>query len=158
MPASDDGDDFVGIGDPLEGFGMGIVIFEEAIDRGLKVGDGSEDAAFEAALGEGGEEALDGVEPGGRCRREVEGPARMARDPLPHGGMLVGGVVDEDGVDGLAGGNLALDGVADGDEAAIAAVFENFRQAAFAIRRYARKATGKRLNDYIAKALPIRCI
>ena len=68
MPASDGGDDFVGIGDPLEGFGMGVVIVEEAIDRGLKVGHGSEDAAFEAAFGEDCEEALDGVEPGGRGR------------------------------------------------------------------------------------------
>jgi hypothetical protein len=84
MPASHGGDDFVGIGDPLEGFGMGVVIVEEAIDRGLKVGHGSEDAAFEAAFGEDCEEALDGVEPGGRGRGEVEGPAWMARDPLPH--------------------------------------------------------------------------
>jgi hypothetical protein len=106
MPASDGGDDFVGIGDPVEGFRMGIVVFEEAIDRGLKVGDGSEGAAFEATLGEGGEEALDGVEPGGRGRREVEDPARMVRDPLPRGGVLVGGAVVENGVDGLAGGRL----------------------------------------------------
>jgi hypothetical protein len=35
------------------------------------------DAALETALGEGREEALDGVEPGGRGRREVECPARM---------------------------------------------------------------------------------
>ena len=48
------------------------MIFEEAIDRGLEVGNGSEDAAFEAALCEGGEEALDGIKPGGRCRREME--------------------------------------------------------------------------------------
>jgi hypothetical protein len=30
MPTSDGGDDFVGIGDPLEGFGMGVVIVEES--------------------------------------------------------------------------------------------------------------------------------
>jgi hypothetical protein len=35
---------------------MGVVIFEETIDCGLKVGDGSEDAAFETALCEGCEE------------------------------------------------------------------------------------------------------
>ena len=33
----------------------------------------------------------------------------MAREPLAHGRMLVGGLVVEDRVDGLAGGNGALD-------------------------------------------------
>jgi hypothetical protein len=33
----------------------------------------------------------------------------MARVPLPHGGMLVGGVIIDDRVDGFASGNLALD-------------------------------------------------
>jgi hypothetical protein len=51
MPSFDGGDDFVGIGDPLEGLRVGVVIIEEAIDGGLEVGDGSEDAALEAALG-----------------------------------------------------------------------------------------------------------
>jgi len=85
MPAPDVGDDFVGIGDPLEGLGVGVVIIEEAVDGGLEVGDGSEDAALEAALGQDGEEALDCVE--ARCGggREVERPARMARQPSPHG-------------------------------------------------------------------------
>jgi hypothetical protein len=40
----------------------------------------------------------------------------MTRKPSPHGGMLVGGVIVEDGVDRLAGGNLALDGVEEADE------------------------------------------
>jgi hypothetical protein len=35
---------------------MGVVIVEEAIDRGLEVGDGLEDSAFEAALRQGREE------------------------------------------------------------------------------------------------------
>ena len=45
MPSSDGGDDFVGIGDPLEGLRLGVVIVEETIDGGLKVGDGSKHAA-----------------------------------------------------------------------------------------------------------------
>ena len=53
MPAPDGGDDFVGIRGLLEGLGAGIVIIEEAVDSGLEVGDGSEDAALEAALGQG---------------------------------------------------------------------------------------------------------
>jgi len=31
MPPPDCGDDFVGIGDPLEWFGLGVVVIEEAI-------------------------------------------------------------------------------------------------------------------------------
>ena len=48
MPAPDGGDDFVGIGDPLEGLGLGVVVFEEPVDRRLEVDDGSEDAALPA--------------------------------------------------------------------------------------------------------------
>jgi hypothetical protein len=116
MPSFDGGDNFVWIGDPFEGFGMGVVIVEEAIDRGLEVGDGSEDSAFEAAFGEGCEETLNGVEPGGRGRREVEGPSRIARQPLAHDRMLVSSVIVEDGVDGLARGDLALNGVEKANE------------------------------------------
>ena len=64
MPALDGGDDFVGIGGPDEGLGVVVVLGEEAVDGGLQVDDGVEDAALEAPLGELGEEALDGVEPG----------------------------------------------------------------------------------------------
>ena len=39
-----------------------------------------------------GEEPLDDVEPRAGCRREVERPARMARQPSPDLRMLVGGV------------------------------------------------------------------
>jgi hypothetical protein len=51
MSASDGGDDLVGIGDPMEGIWLGVMIVEEAVDGGLEIGDGSEHAAFEAALG-----------------------------------------------------------------------------------------------------------
>ena len=40
----------------------------------------------------------------------------MARQPCPHGGVLVGGVVVEDDVDDLADRNLPLDGVEEADE------------------------------------------
>src|SRR5579872_6655145 len=40
----------------------------------------------------------------------------MARQPLPHGGMLMGGVIVEDRMDGLACRDLALDGVEKADE------------------------------------------
>ncbi len=73
MPSSDCGDYFIGIGGPGEGLRFGIVFENEAIDGGLQVDHGHEDAALQAALGELGEEALDGVEPGSRSRGEVEG-------------------------------------------------------------------------------------
>ena len=76
----------------------------------------SEDAALQSALGQLGEEALDGVEPGARGRGEVEGEARVAGEPLAHLRMLVGGVVVEDHVDELSGRNLRLDGVEEADE------------------------------------------
>jgi hypothetical protein len=117
MPTFDGVDDFVWIGDPLEGFGVGIVIVEEAIDRGLQVGDGSEDATLEATLAQGREEALDGIEPRGRSGGEVECPAGMTRQPFADLGMLVDGIVVEDRMDdGLTGGNGALDSIEEADE------------------------------------------
>jgi hypothetical protein len=44
----------------LSGVGLG----EEAVEGGLEVDDGAEDAAFQAAPGQPGEEALDRIEPG----------------------------------------------------------------------------------------------
>ena len=58
MPASDRGDDFVGVGDPLERLGLGVVIFQEAVDRSLEIDQRVEGAALWAD-GWGGEEGLD---------------------------------------------------------------------------------------------------
>jgi hypothetical protein len=59
MPTIGGGDDFVWIGGPDEGLWL-------LVDGGLEIDDAFEDAAFEAPLGEDGEETLDGVEPTGR--------------------------------------------------------------------------------------------
>ena len=75
VPAPDGGDDFVGIGGPDEGLGHLVGLVDEAVDGGLEIDDGAEDAAFQSALGQLGEEAFDGVEPGARGRGEVEGEA-----------------------------------------------------------------------------------
>ena len=48
--------------------------------------------------------------------REVEGPARMAAEPCANLGMLVGGVVVDDGVDELCRPGPRLDGVEKADE------------------------------------------
>ena len=115
MPASDGLDNFVGIGSPCEGFRFGVVFDDEAIDSCLQVDDRQEDAAFQSPLCELGEEALDGVEPGCRCGREVECPAGMPCQPLAHLRVSVGGVVVDDGVDLLSRRHLRFDGVEEAD-------------------------------------------
>ena len=89
---------------------------EEAVDGRLKIDERMEDAAFEAAVGQPGEEALDGIEPGTRCWRKVKGEARVPLEPLADLGMLVGGIVDEDYLDRLAGGDARFDQIEEADE------------------------------------------
>src|SRR5271168_1338719 len=67
------------------GFGFVIVLLEVAVDGGLEIGNRAEDAASDALAGDFREEVFDGVEPGPRCRGEMEDPARVA-----HGGALEG--------------------------------------------------------------------
>jgi hypothetical protein len=55
VPASDGGDDFVGIGSPHEGLGVVIGFLKETVDGGLEINDRSENPAFEAAPGQLGE-------------------------------------------------------------------------------------------------------
>jgi hypothetical protein len=116
VPAIDGGDDFIWVGGPDEGLGFVVGLGDEAVDGGLEFGDGAEDAAFEAAPGELGEEALDGIEPGAGSRGEVEDEARMAGESGLDLRMLVGGVVVDDDMDDLAGGDLGFDGVEKADE------------------------------------------
>ena len=56
-------------GGPGKGFGGSVVVANVAGDGVLKLSDGAEDAASQAATRQGGEEALDGVQPRPRCRR-----------------------------------------------------------------------------------------
>lgn len=46
----------------------------------------------------------------------MEGEALMAVEPGAHLGMLVGGIIVEDDVDGLVGRHLGVDGVEKADE------------------------------------------
>ena len=89
---------------------------EETIDGGLEVGDVIEGAALEAALGQGGEESLDGVEPGGRGRGEVETSSA-------DGARAIGARPDACGRHSCRGSrgpscyrNLPLDGVEEADK------------------------------------------
>lgn len=92
------------------------MLVDVAVDGGLKIDDGSEDAAADAPAGEDGEEALDGIEPGGRGGREVEGPSRVPRQPGAGLGMFVGPVVVKNDMDDLSSRDLALDRVQEADE------------------------------------------
>jgi len=100
-------DDAVGIGGPDEGFGFSIVLAEIAVDRGVQVDERVEGAALQAPAGERGDESLDRIGSGAGGGREVKRPARVSGKPGAHLGMLVGGVVVEDGVDELAAGTAA---------------------------------------------------
>ena len=102
VPTVDGGEDAVGVGGPDEGLGIVVGLVDEAVDGGLEVDDGAEHAASEPAPGQLGEEALDAVEPGRRGGREVKNEPGVALQPIHDLGMLVGGIVVEDDMDGLA--------------------------------------------------------
>ena len=111
VPSFDGGDDFVWISGPVEGLRLLVVLFEEAINGGLEIGDGSEHASLQSPLCKYCEKSLDGVEPGRRSWSEVESPAGVASKPLAHLGMFVRCIIVDDGVDYLSRRNLLLDGV-----------------------------------------------
>ena len=69
MPSFDGGDDFVWISGPVEGLRLLVVLFEEAINGGLEIGDGSEYASLQSPLREYCEKSLDGV--AGPCCRDA---------------------------------------------------------------------------------------
>jgi hypothetical protein len=95
----------------------------------------AENAAAETLPRHLGEEVLHRIEPGRRGRDEVEGPARMARQPGQYLGMLVGSVVVEDDVDRLVGGNLRLDSVEKADEFTPGGRLEGWTIPSFAVFR-----------------------
>src|SRR5450759_2401787 len=94
----------------------GIGFSEVSVDGGLEVGDAFEDAALQSLPGQFGEEALDGVEPGGRGRGEVEMEPGVPFEPGQHLGMLVRGVVVDDQMELAPGRGLAVDLVEKADE------------------------------------------
>ena len=123
VPSSDCGQYLVRLFGPLEWLRVFVVLDEELVDGLLQLFDGLEHAASEAPFGEFGKESLDGVEPGGGCRRKVEGPPRVRRQPFAHLGVFMGGVVIDDGVDMLAGRHGRLDRVEEADIFLVAMLF-----------------------------------
>ena len=116
VPALDGSDDLVGVGGPDERFRVVVGRGEEALDRRLQVDNRAEHAALQPSPDQLGEEALDGVEPGGRCRRVVEHKAGVPIEPGLHLGVLVAAVVVEDDVDNFAGRDRRLDRAQKTDE------------------------------------------
>ena len=72
------------------------MLLQVGFDRGLEFSDAAEDTAADGVVGDQAEEAFAQVDPGGRCRGEVEAEARVALEPSPDLGVLVGGVVVDD--------------------------------------------------------------
>jgi hypothetical protein len=97
------GEDDIGRFGPDEGPGIVVVFLQVAVDGGLEVGDRTEHAAADALAGHLGEEAFNRIEPGPGGWGEVKDPARVAGEPGFDLGMLMGGVIIEDGVDQFAG-------------------------------------------------------
>jgi len=96
------------------------VLFDIAFDGGLQIDDGMKDAALQALSGQGGEEGLDGIEPGARCWREMEDPAGVSFEPGHDFGVFVGAVVVEDDMDDFACRHFTLDGIEETDEFLVA--------------------------------------
>ena len=96
------------------------MLLDVALNGGLQIDDGVKYTALQALSGQGGEEVFDGVEPGARCRREMEDPAGMTFEPGHDFRMFVRAVVVEDDMDQLAGRHLTLDGVEKADELLVA--------------------------------------
>src|SRR3974377_1326389 len=81
--------------------GLGVIVgfLQEAVDGGLETDNRAEGTAFEAALGQFGEEALDRIEPRGRGRGVMEDKAGVPVEPGANLGVLVRGVVVEGDID-----------------------------------------------------------
>ncbi len=116
MATPDGCNDVARVSPPSERSWFLIVLLDEGVDGGLQVDDGLEDAIFQAPSAELCEEALDGVVPWARSWDEGEGPARMADQPGALLGQLLGGIVDENDVDGLVGWHFGLDCIDEPDE------------------------------------------
>ena len=103
-------------GGPDEWFGIGVGLLLEAVDGGREIGDAFEEAAFEPPSCQLGEEALNGVEPGGGGRGEVEMKALVSPEPGAELGMLVCGVIVEDQMHRALGRGFGIDLVEEADE------------------------------------------
>src|SRR5260221_14378295 len=92
------------------------MFLQVSVNGGLEADNAAQHTAFEPALGENGEKALDGIEPGSGRRGEVEREARMTPQPFDDLRVFVGGVVVEDQMADFADRNLRLELVKEANE------------------------------------------
>ena len=116
VPSFDSSDDFIRVGGPGKRFGIFVGFDDEAIDGGLEINEGVEDATVKPPPGKFGEESFDGVKPRTGCRGEVENKPLVAIEPSPDLWMFMGGVVVENDMDDLVFGDLSIDHVQETDE------------------------------------------
>jgi hypothetical protein len=109
-PSGDFLEDVGGWGGPDEGLGLGVVLLQVGFDCGVEFGNAAEDATADGVAGDKAEEAFDQINPGGRCRGEVEVEAGMALEPSLDLGVLAGCVVVDDGMQIERFGAGAIDG------------------------------------------------
>ena len=77
---------------PDKGFGIGVVLFEVAVDGGLEVDDALEDTGSQTPSCQDRKETFDSVAPRGGRRGEMEHPPGVAAQPGLDLRMFVGGV------------------------------------------------------------------
>lgn len=97
---------------------------DRAVDCGLEIDDGAEDAVLQTPASQLGGEPLDGVVPRTRRRHKVERPARMLSPPSGNLRLLVSGGVGEDDVDDLVERQIGLDGVQKADKLLVPMVLQ----------------------------------
>jgi hypothetical protein len=103
------GNDLVGGFGPGEGLAAFVPAVDVGLDRGDEVLDRGERAAADGLAGDDAEEDLHHVQPGPRCRGEVQRDPGVFRQPGLHVRVLVGGVVVGDDVQldaGVSAGGL----------------------------------------------------
>lgn len=96
--------------------GFSFCFCNEAIDCGLEIDEGVEDATVKPSPSEFGEESFDGVGPRTGCRGEVKHKPLVALEPGPDLWVLKGGIVVENDMDGLVFRNLSIDHVEEADK------------------------------------------
>lgn len=107
--AFDGSEDVVGGLGPFEWLWIGVVMTDEVHNVCAQSVDAAIDAAPDLFVGDEREEALDLIEPGRTCGREMDMPARPFDEPVSDQWGLVGGVVVHDEMDIESARNGSLD-------------------------------------------------
>ena len=94
---------------PSEGLGIVIVSFDVGSDVGPERCDTAIDATADFTFSDESKEALDPIEPGRACGRQMDVPARPFGQPIADQRRLVGGVIVPDELNLKSLGDIGLD-------------------------------------------------